>query len=309
VSTQVFTSLATAARSGENVALGVLTSVKGSSPQKAGALAVFHADGRIDGTLGGGCLEAEAGKLALESLASGKAVPFDVVLDGAFRWDDGMICGGRMGGWVIPAAQQAGVDFWETLAAARAPVPWGITSGFAFISGDAARRCIDDLLHHAVVTPPITLWIAGAGHIAQAVAPLAFEVGFDVHVFDDREELASRYFFREPIALKAGPWPELLALDPPSPAFALILTRGHEHDAQVLRAWLPHGFGFLGMIGSKRKARLMREAFLTEGTATGEQMDTVECPVGIEIEAVSPKEIAVSIVARLIERRATLTAA
>jgi xanthine dehydrogenase accessory factor len=284
----------------------VLTSVKGSSPQKAGALAVFHADGRIDGTLGGGCLEAEAGRLALESLVTGKPAPFDVVLDGGFRWDDGMICGGRMTGWVIPGAQRAGAEFWETLAAARAPLPWGITQDFTFISGDPARRCMDDLVHHGIVMPSIALWIAGAGHVAQAVAPLAHEVGFDVHVFDDRPELASRQFFREPITLHPGSWPELLAASPQEACFALVMTRGHEHDAQVLREWLKHRFGFLGMIGSKRKARLMREAFVAEGVATTGQMDAVECPVGIEIDAVSPQEIAVSIVARLIERRAAL---
>ena len=79
-------------------------------------------------------------------------------------------------------------------------------------------------------------------------------------------------------------------------------------DAEVLRAWLAQPLAWLGMIGSRRKARLMREAFVAEGVATAERMAEVECPVGLEIGAVSPQEIAVSIVARLIERRANSAA-
>lgn len=303
MSAHVFTALATAARTGEPVALGVVTSVKGSSPQKAGALAVFHADGRITGTLGGGCLEAEAQKLALESR---EPVPFDVVLDRDFRWDDAMICGGRVTGWIIPGAQRAGADFWEPLAAPAAAQRWGVAEDFTFVRGEDVRANDDSLRHFAIVAPPVELWIAGAGHIAQAVAPLALAVDFAVTVLDDRAALASPEFFPTAAKVRAADWPDLLASTPNARTFGLIVTRGHEHDALALRAWLPRDFAWLGMIGSKRKARLMRETFVNEGVATEAQMAAVECPVGIEIGAQSPQEIAVSIVARLIERRATL---
>lgn len=282
--------------------LGVVASVKGSSPQKAGALAVFHVDGRIDGTLGGGCLEAEAGRLAQEAAAQGKALPFDIVLDGQFRWDDGMICGGRATGWVIPEAQQAGVEFWEGLANA-AGEHWGITQAFEFVRGEPARVAGEELLHRDVAVRGVQLWVAGAGHIAQAVVPLARAVEFEVVVMDDREELANAEHFPTSTTVRCAPWAELLEAGPAEGAFGLIVTRGHEHDAEVLRAWLKQPFAWLGMIGSKRKARLMREAFVTEGVATAERMAEVECPVGLEIGAVSPQEIAVSIVARMIQRR------
>jgi xanthine dehydrogenase accessory factor len=306
MSSNVFTSLAAAARSGERVALGVITSIKGSSPQKAGALAVFHAGGRIDGTLGGGCLEAEAQKLALAALESAEPRSFDVVLDRDFRWDDAMICGGRVTGWLIPDAQRAGAEFWEALAAPATTQRWGIDADFAFVCGDESRANDDSLRHFAVVAPPVELWIAGAGHIAQAVAPLALAVDFAVTVLDDRAALASRDFFPAAANLHADEWPRLLAASPAARTFGLIVTRGHEHDALALRAWLPRDFAWLGMIGSKRKARLMRETFVSEGVATEEQMAAVECPVGLEIGAQSPQEIAVSIVARLIERRAAI---
>jgi xanthine dehydrogenase accessory factor len=78
-------------------ALGIISGVKGSSPQKQGAKALFFADGRIVGTLGGGCLEAEVRERARQSLLNRQAATFDLVLDHDFGWDDGLICGGKVG--------------------------------------------------------------------------------------------------------------------------------------------------------------------------------------------------------------------
>ena len=94
----VFQALAEAARSGEPVALGIISGAKGSSPQKVGAKALFYADGRIQGTLGGGCLEAEIQQRAVQSLRTGQGATFDLLLDHDFGWDDGLICGGRCAG-------------------------------------------------------------------------------------------------------------------------------------------------------------------------------------------------------------------
>src|SRR5215470_15859136 len=112
----VFQALAEAARKGEPVALGVISGVKGSSPQKVGAKALFYSDGRIKGTLGGGCLEAEIQQRAVESLRSGKPSTFDLLLDHDFGWDDGLICGGKVLGVIIPNAQTVGEAFWAELA-------------------------------------------------------------------------------------------------------------------------------------------------------------------------------------------------
>jgi len=86
----------------------------------------------------------------------------------------------------------------------------------------------------------------------------------------------------------------------------LIVTRGHRHDALVLEAWLRQPFTFLGMIGSRRKARTIFEHFEAEKIATREELSRVACPVGIEIRSQSVPEIAVSILAQYIEKRAEL---
>jgi len=169
----------------------------------------------------------------------------------------------------------------------------------------AARSA--DWLYRETVTPPCALWIAGAGHIAQAVAPLALQLDFDVTVFDDRPALANHDFFPDEVRLNVGQWEKLCALPLPDvPAFALIVTRGHRHDALVLRDWIHKPFLFLGMIGSARKARTIFEHFTEEKIATPEELQRVVCPVGIRIRSQSVPEIAVSIMAQFIEKRAEL---
>ena len=119
----VFQALAEAARSGEPVALGIITGAKGSSPQKVGAKALFYADGRIKGTLGGGCLEAEIQQRAVQSLRTGQAATFDLLLDHDFGWDDGLMCGGKVCGLILPNAQKrAGSSSGAELAEWRSPM-------------------------------------------------------------------------------------------------------------------------------------------------------------------------------------------
>src|SRR3954464_12599159 len=126
----VFQALADAARDREPVTLGIISGVKGSSPQKVGAKALFYADGRIKGTLGGGCLEAEIQQRAIDSLRSGNPSTFDLLLDHDFGWDDGLICGGKVFGVILPNAQNTGENFWSELAERKSSVSWGVKKNF-----------------------------------------------------------------------------------------------------------------------------------------------------------------------------------
>ena len=124
-------------------------------------------------------------------------------------------------------------------------------------------------------------------------------------VFDDRPALANHQNFPVATHLRVEAWEKILRDPLPSqPAFGLIVTRGHQHDALVLREWIRQPFAFLGMIGSRRTWRIISEQFLQDGLASEEQLRRVECPVGVEIAAVSVNEIAVSVAARLVQRRA-----
>src|SRR5215471_16019595 len=161
----VFQALADAANSGEPVTLGIICGVKGSSPQKIGAKALFYADGRIKGTMGGGCLEAEIQQRAVQSLRTGEAARFDLLLDHDFGWDDGLICGGKVQGLIVPNAQVGGEGFWAQLTEPRTRYTWGVRSDFVIERPE--RHSDARWLYQETVFPPCAFWIAGAGHIAQ----------------------------------------------------------------------------------------------------------------------------------------------
>lgn len=291
--------------SGEPFAMGIISGIKGSSPQKKGAKALFFADGTIRGTMGGGCLEAEIQERARRALVTKKASSFELILDHDFGWDDGLICGGKVIGLILPQVAEAR-DLWLRLAEAKETIAWGVRPDFS-IAEDAASGEAPGWLYRETTTPPCALWIAGAGHVAQAVAPLAQQLDFAVTVFDDRASLASRQYFPAVINLRVDYWEKLLEETLPGrPTFGLIVTRGHQHDALVLRHWIQRPFAFLGMIGSRRKARIIFDQFKAEGLATPEQLAQVACPVGLEIASQTVPEIAVSIMAQYIERRAAI---
>jgi xanthine dehydrogenase accessory factor len=286
-------------------ALALIAGTKGSSPQRAGAKAVFFADGKIAGTLGGGCLEAEIQARALTALKTGQPAEFDMLLDHDFGWDDGLICGGSVNGLILPHAALS-KNLWRELANVAAPIRWGVKKDFSIAR--AAENNSDEWLYQETVSPPVELWIAGSGHVAQAVAPLAQQLDFAVTVFDDRPELANHEFFPAVTKLQVGGWHELLKFRPPENSFGLIVTRGHQHDALALSEWIHFPFAFLGLIGSRRKARIIREQFIKQKIATPEQFDRIACPVGLDIAAVGAHEIAVSILAQMIQKRAALRA-
>jgi xanthine dehydrogenase accessory factor len=323
--TRFYAQLAAALAGKQPFVLALISGAKGSSPQRVGAKALFFSDGKIAGTLGGGCLEAEVHSRAKKAMKTGEASTFDMVLDHDFGWDDGLICGGSVSGLILPRVAEA-AELWHKLAAVTEPVRWGVRKDFsiALVEGRAGSplpaaaaqtedgahgvtRPTGEWLYQETVAPPSDLWIAGSGHVAQAVAPLALKLDFSVTVFDDRPGLANHQFFPPEVQLQVGGWHELLKVPLPKfPAFGLIVTRGHQHDALVLSEWIRLPFVFLGMIGSRRKARIMREQFLKQNIATVEQLDKLACPVGMDIQAVSTHEIAVSVMAQFIQKRAAI---
>ena len=308
---QFYEQLLAALAEGEPFALGIICGIKGSSPQKQGAKALFFADGRIVGTLGGGCLEAEIQDRARRALLTGQPATFDLVLDHDFGWDDGLICGGKVQGVILPRAAETG-DIWREVARREATRTWGVLKDFSIgwveragSETGAPSGSDHEWLYQETVSPPCALWIAGSGHVAQAVAPMALQLDFEVTVFDDRPTFASRQFFPEAARLRVGAWDELLREPlPPKPVFGLVVTRGHQRDALVLARWILQPFAFLGMIGSRRKARLIFDQFIEDKIASREHLAEVACPVGLDIDSRTVPEIAVSIVAQLVQKRA-----
>src|ERR1043165_10229318 len=135
----IYATLLAAIEKDEPVALALISAIKGSSPQKQGAKALFFSDGRMEGTLGGGCLEAEVRERARLALITQKPAKFELVLDHDFGWDDGLICGGKVFGLILPHAAQA-ADIWQKLAHCEERLGWGVRKDFsiAWANGAAA---------------------------------------------------------------------------------------------------------------------------------------------------------------------------
>jgi len=150
------------------------------------------------------------------------------------------------------------------------------------------------------IEPSPELYIIGGGHVGYHLARLAHEVGFNVHVVDDREKFANRERFPHAVEVVAGNIPEWLASAAlPSHAYAVVVTRGHTNDLDALRALAPRDLRYLGLIGSRAKVARIYDALSAEGMAA-DRLTSVHAPIGLDIGAVTPQEIAVSILAELV---------
>jgi xanthine dehydrogenase accessory factor len=204
----------------------------------------------------------------------------------------------------LPQAREAR-ELWHELARRERPLTWGVKQDFGIEL--AQEHDAAGWRYRETVRPACALWIAGSGHVAQAVAPLALQLDFAVTVFDDRPALANHQFFPKRTHFRVGAWENLLGEALPlNTVLGLIVTRGHQRDALVLAKWLHQPFAFLGMIGSRRKKRLIFEQFLEDKIATAGELARVACPVGIEIGSQTVPEIGISIVAQLVQKRAEI---
>jgi xanthine dehydrogenase accessory factor len=151
--------------------------------------------------------------------------------------------------------------------------------------------------------PRVRLVVVGAGHVGQAVAELAAKSDFDVWVVDDRAQYANRERFPAAEKILVGSIEETLSrLDVDERTYAVIVTRGHGHDQEALYHLAPTAAPYVGLIGSRRKIRLIFEGLRGMGVSDAD-LSRVSAPVGIDIGSESVVEIAVSIVAELISRR------
>lgn len=328
-------------QSGRPVAFTSLVETRGSTPQKAGAAMLVFPDGSQAGTLGGGCVEAEVKRQALGLLSAGERSLLTFQLDHDYGWDDGLICGGRMVMLVDPLRPGDDVGYYEALSELLAR-GCGATEATALRSiGEAVpegARFLLDRTGRALATrgapaapewllaalqplesrprpyvaggvsylphlPRSRLVIVGGGHVGARVASLAAEVDFDVWVCDDREEYCNSQRFPAAQRLLCGPIEDVLSgLEVDADTFCIIVTRGHQHDETALFHLAEKPARYIGMIGSRRKIRLIFDDLRRAGISE-EALQRVHAPIGFDIGSQTVPEIAVSIVAELIACR------
>jgi xanthine dehydrogenase accessory factor len=328
--------------SGRPFVLALVLASDGSTPCKAGAKAVIDESGKITGTIGGGQVEAQAQRRAVDACRSGCPLVFDVNLDGTSAASDSPICGGAMRVLLDPEAAAGRACYLQAAEAMErrrkgalittihhgkkprvavrwcaeeaAPAEEGFPGGEAVVSsmqGGGARLFAGaeglqsgiEALVEPVIAPP-RLLIAGGGHIGQALARQGVLIDFDVTVIDDRPEFTDAALFACEAKTLCGPAAaELAASEIDEETYVVIVTRGHKQDAEALAACIHSPAAYIGMIGSRRKVAMMRKEFVETGMAAPEEFDRVFAPIGLDIAAATVPEIAVSIAAEIIAVR------
>jgi xanthine dehydrogenase accessory factor len=207
----------------------------------------------------------------------------------------GTIGGGRVEKEVVDAAQAL---LAEGAAARPKLLRYHLTHELAMCCGGE----MEILLEPMVPEPP--LLVCGGGHVARALVPLARSVGFAPIVVDDLEELANAQRFPDALRLidsfDVRDWTDV-PLDDRS--YAVIVTRDHAQDQALLEQLIGRELAYLGLIGSRRKVAMFKQRLIARGVPE-ERLQRLRAPIGLDIGAQTPEEIAVAIVAELIQTRA-----
>jgi xanthine dehydrogenase accessory factor len=213
--------------------------------------------------------------------------------------DDGSIVGTIGGGCVEAEVWQAAREVMESEKPRS--LTFNLNQDPKYDTGLVCGGTLDIFIEP--VLPPALLYIFGAGHVSANLCKVASGAGFDVTVIDDREAYANRERFPQAQAVIADEFDKVTArLTPAESSYIVIVTRGHRDDMRVLRWAVQTPARYIGMIGSKRKTIAIFRELTKEGLAP-KLFERVHAPVGLDIGAVTPEEIAVAITAELIAMR------
>ena len=213
--------------------------------------------------------------------------------------DDGSIVGTIGGGCVEAEVWQAAREVMESEKPRT--LTFNLNQNPKYDTGLVCGGTLDIFIEP--ILPAAALYIFGAGHVALNLYRTATHAGFDVTVVDDRENYANRDRFPDAKEVIADDFEHALArLKPGETAYIVIVTRGHRDDMSVLRWAVQTPARYIGMIGSKRKTITIFRELVKEGIPE-ERFERVHAPVGLDIGAITPEEIAIAITAELIAAR------
>ena len=299
-------------REGIGAALATVVQTWGSAPRRVGSQLAIAGDGRIEGSVSGGCVEGAVIVEAQEAIADGqhRLLEFGVSDDDAFAV--GLACGGTVRVLVEPVGSALPVDLLEELVAARAArqavaYEVNLTLGVRRLLHDAHAERLrmdrsgmegDGETFVAIHNPPLRLIVIGAVHIAQGLVPMARIAGYDPVIVDPRETFASAARFPNETILHDWPDEAVAALGLDARTALVLLTHDPKLDDPALEAALGARCFYIGALGStrthaKRVDRLRAAGFGDDAIAR------IHAPVGLDIGAAGPAEIAVSILAEM----------
>lgn len=234
------------------VALATIIRAQGSVPRQPGSKMLVYDDGAINGSVGGGEMEARVVAAARQALVDGRTQVIDYALVDPARGDPG-VCGGKVEIYVEP------------------------------------------------YIPPATLTIFGCGHVGRSLAALGHWLGYRIVAHDDRAELATADNMPDADVLLSGPPQAALAAQPPDTrTFVVLVTRNVSLDRELLPLILATPAPYIGVMGSRRRWEETRRLLLEDGLSP-EVLERIVSPIGLELQAETPNEIAVSIMAQIMQ--------
>ena len=301
-------------RAGQGAALATVVQTWGSAPRRAGAQMVVSGTGDMMGSVSGGCVEGAVVLEAMEALEDGAPRLLEYGISDGDAFAVGLACGGTIKVLVEPIGAAMPVDLLERLVAARAArtaaayvvdvQDWARrldTSGHgARFASDRSGIEDDGRTFVAIHNPPLRLAVVGAVHIAQALVPMARIAGYDPVIIDPRGAFGSEARFPGEVLLDDWPDEALAQVGIDARTALVLLTHDPKLDDPALHIALKSDAFYIGALGSTR-THAKRVERLTDAGFTPDQIARIRGPVGLDIGAASPPEIAVSILAQMVQ--------
>jgi len=337
----IYTEAAGLCAAGTPFVWAVIISQDGSTPRSAGSRMLILQDSIVS-TIGGGAMEGSVIQVAREQvMADGKPRVLRYDMSGTEAATAGLICGGVCE--VLLAcmepqyqdvfeaaakAEQDGAPAWlfyvlDENEDSTLPFQLCINVNCERIVGSfrGNQKFVRDMLLNPIrvaihgdsvdgvrylvddVGSAPRMWLFGAGHVSCEVARIAVGCGFNVTVIDDREDFCNRTRFPDCDCVVIDDFQQMPDFPADGNSYVIIMTRGHAYDKDVLRWALGKRPFYLGMIGSKTKRDALYKKLHEEEGFPMEQLQAVKCPIGLTISAETPPEIAVSVMAEVIQTR------
>lgn len=327
VSVSLFSHMQTLRAAGRQFAVATVVRTHGSTPQVAGAKLVLDEQGKFVGTLGGGCVEADAMDAAREVMAKGGRSLRAYELTEDLAWNSGLVCGGTM--WILAergddALMIDGRDVLDELAAASLGEgqPLAVRTRFRskgkrseFVSrsvepaeGAPTPRVVrvedgDDELIDVIAGKPRII-IAGGGHVSLAIMKQAQLLDFDITILEDRPHFAGKERFPGATVIEADVAQTISTLTYGWHSFLVIATRGHKMDGDCVLAAVRTEVRYIGLLGSRRK-KILIDQMLREQGVSDERIQSIRSPIGLNLGGRTPAEIALAVMAEITQERYT----
>lgn len=319
------------AEEGHRFATATVTQTWGSSPRPLGSVMGVREDGLICGSVSGGCVEGTVIEEAKTAMVYGGAREMTFAgLSEASVWEVGLSCGGKIQVWIEPCPDTLNPPAWQALVDGFSQDrPFVVASGLQpheraiWSPGDEVRSALDEAAHEAygrrasaevevegkryflnVVTHRERLLIVGAVHIAVPLVKFARELGFETVVIDPRGQFTNEERFPDAPDRMIAEWPQkaLSELGLNEETYAVVLTHDPKIDDVALAELLRSPAPYIGALGSRVTQAKRREDLLAQGF-TEDDLKRIHGPIGLDIGARSPEEIAVSIMAEIVQVR------